>query len=123
MSTNASTTQQPSGITFPAEYRFAKLDSVNFEARNGRAAETIWRVAHTVEVGARSYEFSERLATPPNPQTWTPPHAKGAPVLVTIEPTPAEVIVAGKDGKNRNAKGLFRLQVLSIRPAAAGASK
>lgn len=109
-------TSPPQGIPFHAEYRFGELDSVEFAAANGRPAQRVWRVAHTVEVGSRSYTLSERLPTDP-PPSWAQPFPKGTAVVVTIDPSPAEAIVAGRDGKQRVAKGLFRLTVTGIRPA------
>lgn len=117
---NNTTTPAPitSGLTFAAEYRLGRLDPITFAASNGRPAETVVRYVHTLEIGDRTFEFSE--AAPkgtPLPLTWAQPFPKGTNVLVTLDPQPANVTVNGRDGKPRVASGLFRLRITNIRKA------
>jgi len=123
MTTNQPTPQPAAtvpktGLWFLAEYRSGSLDVFHMDSKGDRPALHIIRAVHRVEIGEKAYEFSEVLPPTTVESQWTPPAKKGQPVTVELHIEQAEVLQTGRDGKQRTARGLWRIRVLTIQPVA-----
>lgn len=102
-------------IIVKAEYRGATPETMVFPANGNKPARTINRVVYALEIENQPYSLPEDLPDGMKPETWKAPAKKGEWIELGLSLEPANVATI-VNGKAQASRGLWRVNVVHIRP-------